>query len=368
MGETQVVNPQLQINESVQTITPGLTANSHSQESAIIIDDERFDANHASNPGSRNGFTIPSDMHQAAAMLSPEEQKARKLRDEIAHESMELRRLELLAAQLPKYSKSTRTDSSIFSSHSGSTYDKASWIGSSQVIADLQAKVDALKRQLVEQTEIAKDEFERKEALRKRCDILDSTVDSLKHQNANLSQLLNRRERRIATVEDELVTKSRRIAALEQVQIAYSDSHKEYETKLLRSQGERDRLEASYKALLQSSKDMKCKYQDEVKVITDKISALQHQSQADLKRIGSLDERLNEQTADYARAVQLQKEMTQLRESHLGKINQMFGDLKNVVSLSDHDLTEKVQAVLTLVAELKRKSSENDTAMNDTAM
>ncbi|ANB14300.1 hypothetical protein AWJ20_5265 [Sugiyamaella lignohabitans] len=333
--------------------------------------DAVFD-NNKNQQHSHNSPQSPS-LATAAAVASLEEQKARKLRDEIAQGSVELQQLQTLLAQLPRLKRTpTRATpegslfpSSSHSSHHGNNNSNTainnasgmlgrshSVLGTSQVITDLQSKIDILKCQLSEREQIAKDEHDSREALKKRCELIESTLDSLRHQNGNLTQLLTRRERRISELEHEVECRVRDIAVLRQSESHSLSLHVDYQQRILQLQEERDRLEAGYNTVLESSKRMKSKYQDDISDITAKILLLQKQRQSDVNKINSLELRLQDQSIDHMRLLQLQSEMAHLRQQHVGNIDKLFLDMKRTMSVSDHSITtqvDSIQAVIDLI-------------------
>jgi DNA repair exonuclease SbcCD ATPase subunit len=299
-----------------------------------------------------------------------EEEKARILREEISRESVSLQRLEQLAQELPKLSNRSavprRSDNSYLlenrytADHANGSGGGAgnNWASTSRVIENLQATVDTLRRELRDQTEIAKEERNGREALRKRSDIMDSTLEVLKHQNEMLNRLLDRKERRINELEDHLVQKNNKIDLLEEVTINNAGMKQTYEHKLQKSEEEKIRLETSYTAMTESLRQLKEKYHNDLTAIGDRITTIQLDRQADIANAHQLEELIKQQGIEKQAITELEQEASQLRLKHIRHIESIFRDIGTVVEMSDDSMNKKVKSTLLVIDEMERKYVE----------
>lgn len=299
-----------------------------------------------------------------------EEEKARILREEISRESVSLQRLEQLAQELPKLSNRSavprRTDNGYLlenrytAGHGNGSGGGAgnNWASTSRVIENLQATVDTLRRELRDQTEIAKEERNGREALRKRSDIMDSTLEVLKHQNEMLNRLLDRKERRINELEDHLVQKNCKIDLLEEVTINNAGMKQTYEHKLQKSEEEKIRLETSYTAMTESLRQLKEKYHNDLTAIGDRIETVQLDRQADIVKAHQLEELIKQQGIEKQAITELEQEASQLRLKHIRHIESIFRDIRTVVDMSDDSMNKKVKSTLLVIDEMERKYVE----------
>lgn len=206
------------------------------------------------------------DLESALGDLSDD--RVRALRDEIARRSMSLQALESLAQELPIVKRDSgddvddsmlhtdvvglgdgasatldpkvrdkrefqqhnpKRDSSASKSSRESVYDHqyinqfiqkglSDSVGSntSKVIAGLQNTIDTLRRELKDQNAKYIEAKKGRDAMAKRCDNQNESMESLKHQNEMLNTMIQRKERQIQDVEGKMAVQKSRAQTLEQ--------------------------------------------------------------------------------------------------------------------------------------------------------
>ncbi|KAA8917137.1 hypothetical protein TRICI_000704 [Trichomonascus ciferrii] len=282
-----------------------------------------------------------------------EEEKAQWLRDEISRESLSLQRLEKLAQDLPKLSNRR---SLVVSKDQPieSDYSYGDLHSTSRVIENLQNGMDALKRELREQREIAKEERSSREAVKKRCEILESTMEVVKHQNDMLNRLLDRKERRIEELERAGVQKDERITSLERSQVENASSRTSYEADIKQLKAENERLEAAYNAVMESARRMKSKYHNDIVVIGEKIGQVQAERKSDSEKLASLETQLKEQVEQKAQLLAIQDNQQKLREQQLERLEAIFAEVNQNIKDSDSSVTTRIKSTLKVIDKLER--------------
>jgi hypothetical protein len=355
------------------SVTQESTAPSSPSTSPILIDDDISTINNKNNSTS----TIvggDSTMYKSVAPpqtpglrlsrnFQVEEEKAKQLREEIARQSMDLQKLEEIAAELqvPKVGRVQQTtnhsgphESSIFSSSVSSLHNGTS----TRVIETLQYNIDTLKRELRDQTEIAREEARGREALAKRCDIIESSQAILKHQYESMNQLLNRKERRIKELEAKMSEKDNTITYLQTAAGDYLGVQKELELKLKHFEEERNRLEVGYKALLESSKSLKQKYHQEVSAIGESIEDIRTSRRADLEKLAALEAGMSKQIVTQGQLTELENKSQVLQAAHIDSVQKLYQNMHKAVGDSDQHIKFQVDHVRRLVEQLDKYLGE----------
>lgn len=324
-------------DKSVETFDGERTATVHMMSSTPRVDSSPHDHN---RPTSRYSHL-------------PEEEKAQWLRDEISRESLSLQRLEKLAQDLPKLSN-RRSMVVTRDQHVDNDYSYGDLHSTSRVIENLQNGMDALKRELREQKEIAKEERSSREAVKKRCEILESTMEVVKHQNDMLNRLLDRKERRIEELEKAGAEKDEKVSSLERCHVENATSKSSYEVEIKQLKTENERLEAAYNAVMESARRMKSKYHNDIVVIGEKIGQIQNERQADSEKLASLESQLKEQVDQKTRLLAIQDNQQKLREQQLEKLESIFAEINQNIKDSDSSVTDRIKSTLKVIDRLER--------------
>lgn len=359
-------------SSTIRSLNEESTAPSSPSSSPIIVDDDKIDEmdthhqnhqnHHNHNHHSGHMFKSvapPSNPFRLSRNLKFEEEKAKQLRDEIARQSMDLRKLEEIAAelQIPRGrvgQAHPQHESSVFSSSSSNSQQGTS----SRVIENLQHTIDSLKRELRDQTEIAKEEARGKEALAKRCDIIESSQAILKHQYESLTQLLNRKERIIKELENKVVDRNAKIKRLESATGDYLGVQREMELKLKQFEEERNRLEVGYKALLESSKSLKEKYHQEVTAIGERLEDIRNSRHADLEKLAALESGMGKQILTQELLTDMEHKNQALQTLHLNNVQKIYHNMQSTVSESDKHIQSQVDYVHRLIEQLDKYLGE----------
>lgn len=343
--------------DNFSTSSPVATTNSPtvSDRSIETFDGERTTATvHMMNSTPR-ADSSPNSHNRPMSRYShlPEEEKAQWLRDEISRESLSLQRLEKLAQDLPKLSN-RRSMVVTKDQHIENDYSYGDLHSTSRVIETLQNGMDALKRELREQKEIAKEERSSREAVKKRCEILESTMEVVKHQNDMLNRLLDRKERRIEELEAANAQKEEKINNLERSHVENATSKSSYEVEIKQLTAENERLETAYNAVMESARRMKSKYHNDIVVIGEKIGQIQNERKSDSEKLASLDSQLKEQVEQKTRLLAIQDNQQKLREQQLEKLEAIFAEINQTIKNSDSSVTNRIKSTLKVIDKLER--------------
>lgn len=312
------------------------------------------------NPRPKSTYDPDTQMSPAPTSPSDWEARAKVLRDEINREHLSLKRLEALAEDLPKLKRQSESRQQDSGHHhnakdsrrrSSSNRQSEDLHSTSRVIENLQATADMLKRDLHAQREMARQETSSREALGKRCEILESTNDTLKRQVDMLTRLLERKERRIEELEGTIETKNDKIERLEQ-DVRAHDTCKLRQEHL---EAEISRLETAYSAVLESARRVKDRCTSDISAIAEKISNLENERQRDGERAGLLATKVAEQAAERERLAKLQGHAAELRQKNLRQIEAAFADMKKEIADSDSGMTRKVNNALRAIDALERQ-------------
>lgn len=141
---------------------------------------------------------------------------------------------------------------------------KAKLLGTTRVIDNLHSEIDELKLAL-ETSEAKVKEYKQKcEVINKRSVQVIETLTNTKHENEMMSSMLQRKERRIKDLEEQLTEVSSRADKLEFDQKTKDSRISNYEENETRLVGEMETLKNSYDVLIRSQKEAKKYYQEEI--------------------------------------------------------------------------------------------------------
>ncbi|KAF5102162.1 hypothetical protein D0Z03_000473 [Geotrichum reessii] len=231
---------------------------------------------------------------------------------------------------------------------------RSNWATTSHVIEHLQQTIDALRRDLNQQTTRAVEEKQGRDAIRKRCDNIESQLEGLRHQNETLNSIINRKERRVKELEKELDSKARHVDSLENDQRQYMESKNEYEGALKQVKEDQERSEASYKAVVEGAKAVRHSFETKFKDISMQIMKLVEERNSDKDQIAKLEKVIKEQKDERAKLEQLRAEMTKKREEHAKEITALFESFKTMIVTNEKETEDKIKSTLNTVNELKR--------------
>ncbi|KAF5118524.1 hypothetical protein DV495_001528 [Geotrichum candidum] len=234
---------------------------------------------------------------------------------------------------------------------------RSNWATTSHVIEHLQQTIDALRRDLNQQTARAVEEKQGRDAIRKRCDNIESQLEGLRHQNETLNSIISRKERRVKELEKELETKAKHVDSLENDQRQYIESKNEYEGVLKQVKEDQERSDASYKAVVEGAKSVRLSFETKFKDISEQIAKLVEERNSDKDQIAKLEKVIAEQKAERAKIEQLRVEMAKKREEHAKEITALFEKFKVTITVNEQETEDKINATLRTVDELKRTHS-----------
>lgn len=298
----------------------GSTAQSASTSSTIKLVS-------GSNPGS-------------PTLTDEDERKVRELRQKIAQESESLAKLVKLAEDLPKLKRLSQVGPShtIHYSHDQNSVPSSTSngsAGSSKVIINLQNTIDRLNRELKAKTESLNDEVRSKEALQKHCEIKDSSMEVIKHQNEMLNSLLDRKERKIADLEKRMSKASVSLKNYETIESKQIQERDELMARLREAEHKTEQLSVSYKAVTDSSKQLKQKQDCELKEIMAILQTALAQRKEDVKRIDHLETQLHEKVAISKRLPEIEAEAQKLAKNQSSAMESIFSQISS--SLKNHE-------------------------------
>lgn len=305
-----------------------------------------LDIDHRRGSGSQPASTtstikLVSGSNQGSPSLTDEdERKVRELRQEIAQESESLQKLVKLAEDLPKLKRLSQVGPSHTVNYS---YDQnymtsnqsIGFAGSSKVIIDLQNTIDRLNRELKVKTESLNDEVRSKEALQKHCEIKDSSMEVIKHQNEMLNSLLDRKERKIADLEKQLGKATVSLKEYETFESKQIQERDELLARLREAEYKAEQLSVSYKAVTDSSKQLKQKQDSQLKEIQVILRTALAQRKEDVKRIDMLQMQLDEKIAVSKRLPEIETEVQNLATSQSSTMESIFSQI--TMSLKKHE-------------------------------
>ncbi|KAG5354914.1 SWI5-dependent HO expression protein 3 [Yarrowia sp. B02] len=254
--------------------------------------------------------------------------RVKALKDEIARRSMSLQALESLAQELPRREGDTedsmlhtdivslglsesgsasvspsstttstldpkvrenhhKRDSNASKSSRDSMYDHAyinqfiqkglsDSVGSntSKVIAGLQNTIDTLRRELKDQNAKYIEAKKGRDALAKRCDNQNESMESLKHQNEMLNTMIQRKERQIQDVESKMAVQKSRAQTLEKEHADNEARMLDMEERTAAAENKYHQLQASADASADGYRRKEEYLRGEFKTLTDSISAV----------------------------------------------------------------------------------------------
>lgn len=228
----------------------------------------------------------------------------------------------------------------------------------SNVIESLQQTIDTLRRELKEKSARATEEKQGRDAIKKRCDKIESQLEGLKHQNETLNSIIGRKERRMKELEKEIESKAKHVSNLEKDQQEFLQSKNEYDTVMNQVKGEKERSDASYQAVVVGAKATKAAYEEKFKEIAEKVKHLIEDRANDKEQIDLLKKVISEQKAEREKIEKLKKEMTEQRQEYTQHITKLFDKFNLQLTEKDTEVNKKFKETMALVNNLKRRQNE----------
>lgn len=231
---------------------------------------------------------------------------------------------------------------------------RTNWATTSHVIEHLQQTIDALRRDLNEQTARAVEEKQGRDAIRKRCDNIESQLEGLRHQNETLNAIINRKERRVKELEKEVESKNRHVETLENDQRQYIESKNEYESMLKQVKEDEERAGAAYKVVVDGARSVRTMYEQKFAEINEQVRKLIEERVNDKERIAQLRNVVDHQKAERTEMQKIQEEMKLQRARHIQEVTALMEGFREKLAESEKESEIKVKETLSLVDEMKK--------------
>lgn len=248
------------------------------------------------------------------------------------------------------YSKGSITNNMAYEANVART----NWATTSHVIEHLQQTIDALRRDLNEQTARAVEEKQGRDAIRKRCDNIESQLEGLRHQNETLNAIINRKERRVKELEKEIESKNRHVETLENDQRQYIESKNEYESMLKQVKEDEERAGAAYKVVVDGARSVRAMYEQKFAEINEQVRKLIEERVNDKERIAQLRNVVDHQKAERTEMQKIQEEMKLQRARHIQEVTALMEGFREKLAESEKESEIKVKETLSLVDEMKK--------------
>lgn len=231
---------------------------------------------------------------------------------------------------------------------------RTNWATTSHVIEHLQQTIDALRRDLNEQTARAVEEKQGRDAIRKRCDKIESQLEGLRHQNETLNSIITRKERRLKELEKEAESRLQQVENLENDQKQYIESKNKHEALLTQIKDDKERSEAAYKAVVEGTKAMRMAYEEKFTAIGQQIKKLAEERTNDKERIAQLQNVVEQQKAEREQMEQIKGEMELQRKQHIREIQALMEKFQVNLETNNSEAETKVKETMLLVSEMKK--------------
>lgn len=231
---------------------------------------------------------------------------------------------------------------------------RVNWATTSHVIEHLQQTIDALRRDLNEQTAKAAEEKQGRDIIRKRCDKIESQLEGLRHQNETLNSIISRKERRVKELEKELDRRSRQVDSLENDQKQFIESKNEYESVLQKVKDDQERSESAYQAVAEGLKSVREAYEEKFTSIRDQVKTLTEERESDKDRISQLQNVVDQQKLERLEIEKIKREMALQRARHVNEIAAYLEGVKEKLTESEKSTENKVSETMSLVNEMKK--------------
>lgn len=231
---------------------------------------------------------------------------------------------------------------------------RTNWATTSHVIEHLQQTIDALRRDLNEQTAKAAEEKQGRDAIRKRCDKIESQLEGLRHQNETLNSIISRKERRVKELENDLDRRLRQVDTMENDQKQFLESKNEYESVLQKVKDDQERSESAYQAVAEGLKSVRGAYEDKFALIREHVNALTEERESDKDRISQLQNVVDQQKLERLEMEKIKREMALQRARHVKEIAAYLEGVKEKLTESEKSTENKVSETMSLVNEMKK--------------
>jgi chromosome segregation ATPase len=194
------------------------------------------------------------------------------------------------------------------------------------------------------------------QALQKRCKLLVLAIESLEQRNTQLKNDVAARDHSINQLREE-IRKSRLAAHNLQQRIHEGDHERNVlNDEILRLQGEIERLNASYKVVVDSTKQYQNSCREELLAIRDKIKQLRDaKSLVDGGlEIKEIEQRLLVQQYTKQELIRLQQETNKLQICHMNRIESAIETMKLYIRESDAQVEAKVDEIEAVIKSFQR--------------
>lgn len=295
-----------------------------------------------------------------------DEQTLSTLRDEIFMESHDSKSLAQFPSHLPKYAFSTPSTRSVSLSpintqylHTKMPYEahpyRSNWATTSHVIEHLQGTIDSLKRELKEQVAKGNEEHRGSEVLNKRCNVSRNELEQLKLENKSLNDIIGSKEQRVKQLERDIEQKKLMVKDLENNQLDYIESKREYQNTIARMKEDQGRSDAAYDSVVSGIEMIERNYRWRFDQITTHLAELQASSQCDKNHITRLEEIILLQSRERDHFAALKAEIDEEHERHMSTLKiLMTGITTEILNRNSNQTDVKLNETTKLVDELEK--------------
>ena len=321
-----------------------------------------IEINNGTSPDSSSADNISDDDTEKETS----EKRISFLRDEVAVGSHKIRQLEQIATDLPRDMPSTPSTRSIPQSpvstqylHTKMPYEahpyRSNWATTSHVIEHLQGTIDSLKRELKEQVAKANEERQGKDALNKRCEVSQLELEQLRLENESLNDVIGTKEQRVKQLERDIEQKKVDVKGLENNQLEYIGSKREYEKTVAKFKDDQERSKAAYDSVVSCKDMLERGYGLRFDQISSHFDRLQTTGKSDKDRISRLENIILLQSKERDHLAALQAEIDEEHERHISALKVLVTSIAaDVLDRNGEQTDAQLNETTKLVDELNK--------------
>lgn len=232
---------------------------------------------------------------------------------------------------------------------------RSNWATTSHVIEHLQGTIDSLKRELKEQVAKANEERQGKDALNKRCEVSQLELEQLRLENESLNDVLGTKEQRVKQLERDIEQKKVDVKGLENNQLEYIGSKREYEKTVAKFKDDQERSKAAYDSVVSCKDMLERGYGLRFDQITTHIDRLQTTGKSDKDRISRLENIILLQSKERDHLAALQAEIDEEHERHISALKVLVTSIAaDVLDRNGEQTDAQLNETTKLVDELNK--------------
>lgn len=231
---------------------------------------------------------------------------------------------------------------------------RSNWATTSHVIEHLQSTIDSLRRELNEQNARVTEERQGREAIKKRCEISESQLEGIRHENEALNSMISEKEVRVKELEKDIEVQTRQALDLEGEQQEFIESKRKYDAVIKRIKEDKSRSETAHNAAVEGSNSIKVSYDYKFAQINKHLAQLTEDRRMDKSRIDKLQDLIAKQREERGEMEKIKAQMEEEHKVHIKQIAALVDLFKVDVVATDTVTHDKMKETELLVNELER--------------